>query len=197
MDCTPFIIIMIYQSGPQHMSHTLSKLTTLLESQGPFNYKTVATEDLHIHLNKSQKLTSKDLSNSLKGSTCVILLMTNTQSVRHTRQCYCLTGRAPHPGDISAEESGLSDHILIHWTISITSPLLAYKEHKTIVCRNWRNFNRDHFNCQIKSSVLCQPVNHSMSSSSSAECFQSVITNIVGNLVPMTTMTGYSQNFYL
>lgn len=82
-------------------------------------------------------------------------------------------------------ESGLSDHKLIHWTIPIPRPHRVYMR---ISRRRWKHFNHDQFISRLQTSALCLPTDPEKTVFELADCYQSVITNILDELAPVTEM---------
>lgn len=83
-------------------------------------------------------------------------------------------------------ESGLSDHKLIHWAISITRPSTTYTK---ILRRRWQSFSFEEFINRLKASQLCQPVDPGRTATDLADCYYSEITKILDDLAPVAEMS--------
>lgn len=91
------------------------------------------------------------------------------------------------PADVS--EVGLSDHKLVHWEIESAQPC---PEYKTITRRRWASFDKDQFVDRILASELfhcVQDPDVEVSASEMAENYHRVISNILDELAPVTTMS--------
>lgn len=88
--------------------------------------------------------------------------------------------------DVAVDESGLSNHKLVLWSMPVTS---SNPEYTTTWRQNWRNFDQDQFIMRLKGSPLCRPADSAMSASELADCYQSVITSILDDLAPVKSRT--------
>lgn len=55
--------------------------------------------------------------------------------------------------------------------------------------RMWSRINSEQFIAKLKAFPLCQPADPSRTATELANCYQSEITNILDNLVPVTEMS--------
>lgn len=184
---TPFLLMAIYRPGLQRVSDQFFKeFSTLFESLATFNSAIMDAGDMNIHL---ERPTDADTQ----------MFYQLTDAFR-LRQLVCEQTH-DHGGlldvvlssvdVVTVSELGLSNHKLIHWSISTARSCPVYT--KTL-CRRWKCFNSDLFSVHCKAqsvsgSPLCQPVDSGRTATDLAECYHAEITNILDNLVPVTEMS--------
>lgn len=180
------IIVAIYRPGSQSVRQLFfAELTTLLESMLTYNCGILIVCDLNVHLERPSDVDSQKLELLISSFDLKQFVHDSTHVHGGLLDVVISSGKC-EPLDVTAVEVGLSDHKLVHWTLPIAP---QNEQYVTTLRRKWRHFELERFIERLEQSPLCAPVDPSSTGSDLALLYQSVITEILDDVAPMSRIT--------
>lgn len=132
---TPFLLVVIYRPGSQHVTNQFFKeFAIILESLATFKSLIIVAGDVNIDLERPSDVDSQKFCQLIDEFKLRQLIGEPTHDHGGLLDVV-LTSAEEGLYDVTASESGLSDHKLIHWTISTTHPSPTYTK---ILRRKWK-----------------------------------------------------------
>lgn len=178
------IVFLIYRTGPVS-SLFFSELADNLDHIATLALPLFVTGDLNIHLERLDDPHSRNLINLLAsyGLECRVNSPTHncggTLDVMFTRKDFPST-------PVIVSDPGISDHMLLSWTIPVAKPAVVYSD---ITYRPWSHIDIDTLRSSILSSPLCSPdCWPDRELDELATLFNSVLGSIVDRLAPLRTV---------
>lgn len=172
---TPILLVAIYWLSSQQVSDQFFKeISILLEALATFNCETLVAGDIDIHFEQQADADSWKFTQLFKVHKLHQIVSELTHDYGGLLYVV-LTSADETPEDVAVSESRLSDHKVIHWTISTVLPSPIYKK---VNRRRWSLFNVEEFKTKIKAFPPkikafppCQPVDLNSSATDLASCY--------------------------
>jgi exonuclease III len=180
------VVLLVYRPGSAPATlEFFEELTSMLEQLSLTSAPIVITGDVNIRLDRPDDLLSRRFNDVVE----LFGLKNHVRSATHDRGGLLdvmLTRQDLEINPVEVIDVGLSDHKLIKWSMDTQRLPPVYE---TTVSRNWKNLKIDLFKDQIADSDLCDPdVINSLDASQLAERYNSVITTILDQMLPLVSI---------
>lgn len=127
------------------------ELSSLIELFAASSSPTWIVGDMNIHLKRATDSDSRKLAQLLETFNLSQLVREPIHALGGLLDAVIAPDEVVS-NDVTVSDVGLSDHMLIHWSVTVSRPGVEYK---TRLQRRWSTFNRDLLIQRLKVSELC------------------------------------------
>src|SRR6218665_1472209 len=182
------ILVVLYRPGSQSVTPVFfDKFSSFLASLASMSVPVTITGDVKIRMERALD------PDTVKYSTILSTynFRQNVQTITHRGGGlldHVITSYSESPPDGLVTDVGLSDHMLLSWSINMTPPSPTYV---TITKRKWQHFKPAAYLADLSKSDLCvisDPLTDA-SADHLADTFDSVITSLLDEHAPVSEFT--------